>query len=143
MEEATKALSVVLVVLVMGTVYLAHDVSTLHERVRELDRMLVTVTAGVVIDNGEAEVSHQVRLAKGATALEALSRVAAVETQYYTGLGEFIVSINGLSNNASEGKYWMFYLWKENGWEYAPVGAGSYELENGDNVKFRYEAPSW
>ncbi|TDA30271.1 MAG: hypothetical protein DSO04_06235 [Hadesarchaea archaeon] len=141
MEEATKALSVVLVVLVMGMVYLAHDVSTLHERVRELDRTLVN--AGVVIDNGEAEVYHEVHLTRGATALEALRRVAVVETKYYAGLGEFIVSINGLSNDPSEGKYWMFYLWKENGWEYAPVGAGSYELREGDNVKFRYERPSW
>ncbi|MEM2866695.1 MAG: DUF4430 domain-containing protein [Candidatus Hadarchaeales archaeon] len=143
MEEVTKAILVVLVVMAMGTVYLAYEVSDIRGDLRELEGTLVTVDVGVVIDNGEAELSHRVHLAKGATALEALKRVAAVETQHYVGLGEFITSINGLANNPGEGKYWMFYVWENNGWKYADVGAGSYELRNGENVKFRYEVPSW
>ncbi|MEM2460767.1 MAG: DUF4430 domain-containing protein [Candidatus Hadarchaeales archaeon] len=143
MEEVTKAILVVLVVMAMGTVYLAYEVSDLRDDLRELQGTILTVDVGVVIDNGEAELSHRLSLAKGATALDALKRVAKVETKYYPGLGEFITSINGLSNNPSEGKYWMFYIWENHQWKYASVGAGSYELRDGENVKFRYEVPSY
>ncbi len=141
MEEVTKGILVVLVVLAMGTVYLGYQVSDLRADLKELEGTLITVDAGVVVDNGEGELSYRVHLAKGATALEALKRVAAVETRHYAGLGEFITSINGLSNDPAGGKYWMFYVWENSRWEYASVGAGSYELRDGDNVKFRYEVP--
>ncbi|TDA31604.1 MAG: hypothetical protein DSO03_04550 [Hadesarchaea archaeon] len=142
MEEVTKAIVVVLVVMAMGTVYLAYEVSDLRADLKELQGTILTVDVGVVIDNGEAELSHRLSLAKGATALDALKRVAVVETEHYA-WGEFITSINGLSNNPSEGKYWMFYIWENHQWKYASVGAGSYELRDGENVKFKYEVPSY
>ncbi|MEA1904442.1 MAG: DUF4430 domain-containing protein, partial [Candidatus Hadarchaeota archaeon] len=115
---------------------------TLQIRVNELEELIVE--CGVTIDNDSEATTETVYLTKGATALEALRRVAVVETTYYTGLGEFIDSINGISNDPETGEYWMWYIWGENeAWTLAPVGAGSYELKDGDNVKFSYETASW
>ncbi len=132
---------VVLLVMALGLVYLGHSVLALQERVNELEWTIVDV--GVTIDNGTALKEGTVHLTRGATALDALRRVAIVETQYYPGLGEFITSIDGLSQDPETSQYWMFYVWNENGWVLAPVGAGSYQLEDGDNIKFSYEVVSW
>lgn len=48
----------------------------------------------------------------------------------------FITSIEGISQNEEEGKYWMYYV---NG-EMAEVGAQDYELEPGDEVTFDLQA---
>lgn len=50
--------------------------------------------------------------------------------------GGFITSIEGVSQNEEEGKYWMYYV---NG-EMAEVGAQDYELEPGDEVTFDLQA---
>lgn len=48
----------------------------------------------------------------------------------------FITSIEGVSQNEEEGKYWMYYV---NG-EMAEVGAQDYKLEPGDEVTFDLQA---
>lgn len=48
----------------------------------------------------------------------------------------FITSIEGVSQNEGEGKYWMYYV---NG-EMAEVGAQDYKLEPGDEVTFDLQA---
>ncbi len=116
-------------------------VETLYHRINELENLIVECY--VTIDNGTESTTHTVYLTKGATALDALRRVAVVQTQFYPGLGEYIVSINGLQENVDANKFWMWYI-EENGvWVLAPVGAGSYELRDDDNIKFSYEVPSW
>lgn len=160
-KKEVQALAVIFVVLGMGLAYTVYELNTLRgsvnelrdtqdtiiealsERVSELENLIVGCE--VNIDNGEATTTRIVYLTRGATALEALRRVAVVETQYYAGLGEFIVSINGLANDSSTGKYWMWYLWYENEgtWKYAKVGAGDYVLEGSENILFKYEVPSW
>ena len=141
-EGSAQVIAVIFIVLGMGLIYVGHQTSILQERVRELEWTLVEV--GVTIDNGTVVTTHTVHLTKGATALEALRRVAVVETTYYTGLGEFIDSIDGIRNDPEAGMYWMWYIWYENEmtWKYAPVGAGKYVLKDGDNIKFRYEIPA-
>ena len=109
----------------------------LQIRVNELDNLIIE--CGVTIDNGTVTTTETVFLTKGATALEALRRVAVVETTYYTGLGELINKINGVGSEA--GKYWALYCWSENDWGYAEVGAGSYKVKDADNIKFVYT--SW
>jgi hypothetical protein len=51
----------------------------------------------------------------------------------YTGLGEFIVSINGLKQN--EDLTWIYYV---NGKE-AQVGISNYKINAGDTVTWKYE----
>ncbi|MEM0090246.1 MAG: DUF4430 domain-containing protein [Nitrososphaerota archaeon] len=118
-------------------------IETLVTRIDELKGLILKVE--VTIDNGSVKETETIWLTKGATALEALRRVAVVETKYFAGLGEFIESIDGLKNNPEAGKYWMWYIWNEEKleWEYAPVGADSYKLRDGDKIMFRYEVPAW
>lgn len=124
--------------------YLALELEDLQPRLERLEGSIITV--GLTIDyGGENLRTKSLRLTKGATALEALRRVAAVETKFFPGLGEYIVSVDGVAENHATSTYWMWYLWNEaeGKWELAPVGAGSYELVDGDNLKFSYETVSW
>ncbi|MCS7135895.1 MAG: DUF4430 domain-containing protein [Nitrososphaerota archaeon] len=118
-------------------------VETLVTRIDELEGLILKVE--VTIDSGNATKTEVIWLTKGATALEALRRIAVVETRYFAGLGEFIESVDGLRNNPEIGKYWMWYIWNEEKarWEYATVGAGSYKLRDEDKIMFRYEVPTW
>jgi hypothetical protein len=116
-------------------------VENLYPRISELEGLLIE--CGVTIDNSTENVTHTVHLTKGATALDALRRVAVVETTFYAGLGEYINSIDGLKENFTANKFWMWYVWENEAWTLAPVGAGAYELVDGDNIKFSYEAPPW
>lgn len=161
-ERSVQAIVVIFVVLGMCLVYVGHQASgaqeqldelekktntivdalqgmqeTLQVRVSELENLIVE--CGITIDNGTVATTETLYLTKGATALEALRRVAVVETTYYTGIGEFINKINGVG--AETGKYWAFYYWSENDWRYAEVGAGSYKVKGADNIKFVYA--SW
>lgn len=161
-EGSVQAFAVIFVVLGMGLVYVGYQTSVAREqlsdlenttdtivgalqkiqenlqiRVSELDDLIVE--CGVTIDNGTVATTGTVYLTKGATALEALRRVATVETVYYTGLGESVRKINGVG--AETGKYWAFYYWSENDWKYSEVGSGKYEVKDVDNIKFVYT--SW
>ncbi len=70
----------------------------------------------------------------GQIALELLEANATVETQEFGDAGKFVTSINGLVGNNQN--YWAFYLNDE----YAQQGASQTILEEGDRVKFVYEA---
>ena len=158
-ERGVQAIVVIFVVLGMCLVYVGHQASVAQEQFDELEKKTNTIVdalhgiqetlqvrvselenliaeCGVTIDNGTVATTETLYLTKGATALEALRRVAVVETTYYTGLGEFINKINGVG--AETGKYWAFYYWNENDWRYAEVGAESYKVKDTDNIKFIY-----
>jgi hypothetical protein len=148
MEKGAQAgVVTALIIAICSAAFAAYSIqqlSGLETRIEELEGTIITV--GVTIDYGDGNVQIEtVHLTKGASALEALRRIAAVKTEYYPMLGDYIVSINGTSENMEANKYWMWYIWDENGasWELAPIGAGSYELEDGDNIKFSYEIVSW
>ncbi len=161
-EKGVQAIIVIFVVLGMSLVHVGYQASAAQEQLNELEKTTSTIVealqgiqetlqirvselenliikCGITIDNGTVATTETVYLTKGATALEALRRVAVVETTYYTGIGEFIDKINGIG--AETGKYWAFYYWSENDWRYAEVGAGSYKVEDVDNIKFIYT--SW
>ncbi|MFX1562261.1 MAG: DUF4430 domain-containing protein [Promethearchaeota archaeon] len=54
--------------------------------------------------------------------------------------GRFIVSINGVENNAgSNGYYWQYWVNDELG----PIAADNFILENGDQILWRYCAPAY
>jgi len=139
--KGLQAAAVIICVLALALVYVGHRTATLEGRVSELENLIVGCE--ITIDNGLGAVTENVYLTKGTTALEALRRVAVVETTYYAGLGEFIDSINGVANDEEAGKYWMWYLWENGAWKLASVGPGSYKIKDGDKIKFSYEVPAW
>lgn len=141
MEKEFKASILLILILGLGLVYVGVQVHSLQNRVDELDWLVID--SEVAIDNGTDTTTETVHLTRGATALEALRRTANVKTKFYSGMGEYITEINGVHENKSSGEYWMVYRWKDNKWKQLDVGANSYKLKSGDNIKFKYEQVSW
>ncbi|MDO8664164.1 MAG: DUF4430 domain-containing protein [Candidatus Liptonbacteria bacterium] len=89
----------------------------------------ITLAAG---DN-KYDISAQ----KGATVYDAMTTLASTtqfsfSSKYYSGLGYFIDSINGIKN--ANGNYWTLYV---NG-TYATVGASAYKLSGNDRIEWKY-----
>ena len=82
----------------------------------------------VTIDNGTENVTEEVvEVEEGAILLDVLKDTFYVEED-----NGFITSIERVSDDADEGKFWMYSVDGES----APVGAGEYELNGGEEVVF-------
>lgn len=154
MERSIQISLILFIVLGLGLVYVNYQINSVQdeiEGVREmnvelqdqigyLDNLMLEV--GVTIDNGTSSMTETIRLIKGASALEALERVAKVGTSYNPTLGVWINSINGIKN--SKQTFWMIYRLENNSeWKQVDVSVDSYKLIDGDNIKFSYEKPSY
>lgn len=107
------------------------DTSTREAVVEQVN----TVSASITINSGEEEQVlsvQEVKVNEGKTALDLTERVADVET---SGEGEmaFVTSIDGIEADASKNEFWELVI---NG-ESAQVGAGSYEIKDGDKIEWR------
>ncbi len=71
---------------------------------------------------------------EGQSALSLLKQYTQVETEEFTGIGEYVVSINGVESDSTN-NFWSFYV---NG-EQAQVGAGDYITQNNDFIEWRLE----
>lgn len=69
----------------------------------------------------------------GKNALALLKEKHKVETKSYKGLGELVISIDGVKADSKH--FWSFNV---NGKE-ASVGAGSYTTKNGDKITWKLE----
>jgi hypothetical protein len=97
--------------------------------------MMISVTQSVEgLSQGGEEANYSV--AKGSNALVLLKMgVKNVETKTFSGVGEYVVAINGLTETTGK-NFWAFYV---NG-KQAKVGAGDYVLQEGDKVEWKLEA---
>lgn len=141
MERNTQITLLLFLILGLGLVYVGQQVNVLQNRVNELDYLIIET--GVTIDNGADTTTKTVNLTRGATPIEALQRVAAIETETYTGLGTRVTTINGVSDNKKTGTYWLIAKKSEN--ENSWIGVtkpGRDELKDGDNLLFWYGKPS-
>lgn len=57
----------------------------------------------------------------------------------YSGMGFFVEEINGLKNDPSSGKYWIYYVNSQT----ANLGASNHILKPGDNIMWKYEIPNF
>jgi hypothetical protein len=83
-----------------------------------------TATVWVTRDRG-ASLLHSETVPAGLTAMQALDRVADVNTRYG---GRFVQAIDGIEGDASKQRDWFYFV---NGIE-AGVGAAEYRLHAGD-----------
>lgn len=72
---------------------------------------------------------------EGKTALDLLQKTESVKIKGF-GQSAFVTAINGIEAKAAEKKYWAFYI---NG-KLAEVGAGSYQLQKGDQIEWKLES---
>ncbi len=92
----------------------------------------------VVINNGSANASQLVLIPNDTTAFAAFSRVANLSIIHYS-FGNYVSSVNGLSENNASGLYWQYYFDNVLG----PVSVDNYHLEHNGTLEFRYEQPAW
>ncbi len=71
---------------------------------------------------------------EGKTALELLKTMHQVQTKEFTGIGEFVESIDGVQTD-SKTNFWSFYV---NGRQ-SPVGAGEYKTKDSDEIEWKIE----
>lgn len=96
----------------------------------------------LMLDFGDGDIKafNDIAIGDNASVFEILQKAASensMELNYkdYGGdLGIFIESIGGKTNNFNSGYYWQYWV---NGL-YAKVGAGSYKLQDGDVVEWKY-----
>ncbi|MBG9982106.1 DUF4430 domain-containing protein [Aerococcaceae bacterium DSM 111020] len=91
----------------------------------------VTATISIIIDGEEqSELSQEVIVQEGTTLMEAMEEYFDIE--YSDGM---ITSIDSHEQDVDAGRYWLYDV---NG-EMATVGAGDYELAEGDLVEWKLE----
>ncbi len=72
--------------------------------------------------------------------------VADVKYQVYAELGVFVTSINGVANDPVTNHYWTWWYWDGERWVEGPVGAGQFEIKEGEVVCWyysRFDPATW
>lgn len=91
---------------------------------------------GLTIDYGNSSQNAYSNLS-GLTVFDILN-VSAVVTFIEFAYGKFVISINGVENNANQnGFYWQYWVNDE----LAPIAADYYVLSDDDQVLWKYCAP--
>ncbi len=89
------------------------------------------ITVAQKINRGEF---LKIEVEEGTTALDLLKSNNKVKTQG-EGKNAFVVEINGVKAEIAKKQFWAFYI---NG-KMASVGAGSYQLRQGDKILWQLE----
>jgi hypothetical protein len=94
---------------------------------------VVTITATQTVDGSSLNKAFDV-IAAGENAVDLLRLDHKITTQNYSGIGEFVQSIDGIGPDSKH--YWEFFV---NG-KSSNVGASSYILKAGDNIEWKLSA---
>lgn len=74
------------------------------------------------------------RVSEGTKAMVLLKMAHKVETKTFSGIGEYVVSIDGIKENTGK-NFWAFYVNAKQ----AKVGPTDYGLEEGDKIEWKLE----
>jgi len=78
----------------------------------------------------------------GCDLLNATKKIAIVNYTYWASQdASFVDAINGVWNSGD--KYWMWYRWTGDKWEYGSVGADKYILSPNEIIMWCYEKPNY
>ena len=89
------------------------------------------IEATLTIENGGI-TTHSAKITEGSNVLD-LMTACNIPFEEDSGL---VTSINGISQDADAGKYWLYYV---NG-EFAQVGAKDYIVQDGDEITWKLES---
>lgn len=90
--------------------------------------------------DGKIKTFNKIAIENNATVFSIIEKISQEKgldlsaKDYGSGMGAFIEGIDGHINDYSGDKYWQF--WVNN--EYAKVGAGSYVLQGGELVEWKF-----
>jgi hypothetical protein len=103
-----------------------------------------TVAVNVGINYGTAPIEwhNNTLVPSGQDLLNATMTVATVEFSTYPGLGAFVTSINGRSQDPIASLYWTFWVYNQQTQQYElpPVGASSYLLTSDQTIQWYYSS---
>lgn len=130
LKDAAKKLEIFVIVTIIGLIGVIYA----------LTRQPVVAPTVQNTQNQENQTVQQVpkttvqyQGVEGKTALELLRSSHNIETKEFTGIGEYVVSIDGLAPDNQH--FWAFYV---NGSQ-AQVGAGQYITKNSDQIEWKLE----
>ncbi len=138
MDKYNKLNLLLIILLGVGTLYLGAEILQMQGRFEEIEGRVVETE--IVINNGTEQVNSTVKLTQGATALEALRREATVRTETFPGMGEMIISINGVENNEETNEFWLIGIREEGEeeWRSSEKGAEDIKIEEDKEILFWY-----
>lgn len=98
----------------------------------------VAVKANIAINygNGTTIWYNDTYIPIGWSLFNLTGKLCTVKFTEYPSLGIWINSINGVSEDPSSNKYWIWYVWSSGAWNIGPVGADQYIVKNGDILKW-------
>lgn len=101
-------------------------------------RITVTIQISSQRFSMEFEIFEIAVVDKGTSAYGALTSIANVTTKDYA-IGKYITAINDIEEGS--GWYWFFYIWNFDidEWGLAPTGTTSYNVSDGDFLRFAFE----
>lgn len=97
------------------------------------------VECGIIFNGYGTDVRSQLEVDIGKTAFEVMADNYDIGYAEFEGMGAYITSINGVSEDLENKMFWMFYV---DGKE-AEVGASSFRITQPTSIEFRYETASW
>ena len=102
----------------------------------------VAVNIGINYGSGPIEWHNNTMVPSGQDLLNATMTVATVEFSSYPGLGAFVTSINGRSQNPAANLYWTYWVYNPQTQQYElpPVGASAYLLTTDHTVQWYYSS---
>ncbi|MFH1428101.1 MAG: DUF4430 domain-containing protein [Patescibacteria group bacterium] len=100
------------------------------------------IRINLIIDFGKSDEKsfNDIVINSDSTVFDVLEKITSENNikleykDYGSGTGVFIESINEVANDFKANSFWQY--WVNN--EYAPVGASSYQLKDGDIVEWKY-----
>lgn len=99
-----------------------------------VDNVAVKVNIGINYGNGTTAWYNDTYISNGWSLFNATMRIATVN--YTVSFGIWVNGINGVFENATAGKYWMWYTWSSGNWTLVWIGSDTYLLKNGDTIKW-------
>lgn len=106
------------------------------EETKYVENSHVVTTLEINGQRYEDEIATEMSVYDFMSKLRNEGRIDFIEKNY-TGIGKFIVSINGVSGDGS--RNWIYYV---NGIE-AQVGVSNYKIKNGDIISWKYEKSNY
>jgi hypothetical protein len=112
--------------------------SVIIEEKQEIQPEIV-VSLRLEFGNGNIRTFNDIKLEKGKTVFDLLKKVTQennmeLSFKEYPDLGVFIESIDKVTNDPKNNKWWQYWV---NG-EYGQAGASNFILKDGDLVKWKY-----
>jgi len=136
--------SIVLLVWAVGATVAASNYYVLSQRQGSMIESLQSIVSNVAnkvnlavsYGNGTVVWYNDTYFPIGWSLFNATAKLCNVVFTVYPSMGIWVNSINGVSEDPSANKYWIWYTWSSDGWSMGPVGADQYVIKNGETIKW-------